>query len=113
MSEEEKEAIEQLESWRKFIVKNRDRVNKANDIEFYLRTALNLIKKQQKEIEKKDKITNEMIEEYEYNVRINVKNFCEEEMRRDRCIRDCKQCIIKYFERKVESETNQENNKQA
>lgn len=52
MTEEEKEAIEQLKSWREFIINNRDKVNKANDIEFYLRTTLNLIQKQQEEIKK-------------------------------------------------------------
>lgn len=52
MTGEEKEAIAELKSWREFIINNRDKVNKANDIEFYLRTALNLIQKQQEEIEK-------------------------------------------------------------
>ena len=52
LSEEEKEAIEQLKSWREYIVNHRDSVNKANDIEFYLRTALNLIEEQQEEIER-------------------------------------------------------------
>lgn len=52
MTEEDIEAIEQLKSWRNFIINNKDRVNKANDIEFYLRTTLNLIQKQQEEIEK-------------------------------------------------------------
>lgn len=51
MSEEEKKAIEELSNWRKYIIKNRDKVNRANDIEFYLRTVLNLITKQQEEIE--------------------------------------------------------------
>ena len=50
MNEEEKKAIEQLRSWRKYIIEHRESVNKANDIEFYLRTALNLIEKQQKEL---------------------------------------------------------------
>lgn len=52
MSEEEKQAIEQLKSWREYIINHRDSVNKANDIEFYLGTALNLIEKQQKQIKK-------------------------------------------------------------
>lgn len=47
MSEEEKEAIEQLKSWREFIINNKDKVNKANELEFYLRTALNLIQRQE------------------------------------------------------------------
>lgn len=47
---EEKEAIKQLESWRKFIIQNKDKVNRADDIEFYLRTALNLIRRQERQI---------------------------------------------------------------
>lgn len=55
MIEEEKEAIEKLESWREFIINNKGKVNRANDIKFYLRTVLNLIQKQQEEIEQKDR----------------------------------------------------------
>lgn len=51
MSEEEQETIEQLKSWREYIINHRDSVNKANDIEFYLGNALNLIEKQKKKIE--------------------------------------------------------------
>lgn len=59
MNKEEKEAIEQLRSWRDYIIKNKDKVNKANDIEFYLRTVLNLIQKQEEEIKKlKENISN-------------------------------------------------------
>lgn len=47
---------------------------------------------------KKEKIIDYMIEEYEYNARINLKNFCEDETRKDRCIQDCKICVKKYFE---------------
>ena len=50
MSEEEKQAIEQLRSWREYIIKHKEDVNKANDIEFYLRIAINLIEKQEQEI---------------------------------------------------------------
>lgn len=67
-----------------------------------MKEVLNLIQTQQEEIEKKDKITDEMLEEYEYNARINIKNFCDEEMRRNTCIQDCKECIKQYFERKIE-----------
>ena len=40
-----------------------------------------------------------MIEEYEYNARINFKNFCEDELRKDNCIQDCKACAKQYFEK--------------
>ena len=52
MTYEEKESIEQLKSWREYIIKHKETVNKANDIEFYLRTVLNLIQKQDTEINK-------------------------------------------------------------
>lgn len=52
MTEEEKESIEQLKSWREYIIKHKETINKANDIEFYLRTAINLIQKQDTEINK-------------------------------------------------------------
>ena len=47
----------------------------------------------------KDKQIDLMIEEYEYNARINFKNFCEDELRKDNCIQDCKTCAKKYFEK--------------
>lgn len=93
MTEEEKEAIEQLKSWREFIINNKNKVNKANDIEFYLRTALNLIQKQQKTTEKKDKIINEMSH---YIVELIKYNNPEE-------IREIEE-IKQYFESKVEHE---------
>lgn len=49
MNEEEKDAIEQLKSWREYIINHKEKVNKANDIEFYIRTVLNLIEKLQEE----------------------------------------------------------------
>lgn len=60
-----------------------------------------------KELEKQDKIIDAMLEEYEYDARINVKNFCEEKLRKDTCIQDCKLCIKQYFEKQVESEDKQ------
>lgn len=62
ISEEEKKSIEEIRNWRNYIVKNRKKVNRANDIEFHLRTVLNLIEKQNKEIEIKDKMIDEMAE---------------------------------------------------
>ena len=49
---------------------------------------------------KKDKIIDLIIDEYEYNARINLKDFCENELRKDTCIQDCKTCIKQYFEQK-------------
>ena len=50
-------------------------------------------------IREKDKQIDLIIEEYEYNDRINFKNFCEDELRKDSCIQDCKLCAKHYFEK--------------
>ena len=55
-------------------------------------------------LNKANKMIDEMLEEYEYNARVNIKNFCDKEMRKDTCIQDCKNCIKQYFEKKVEEE---------
>lgn len=60
----------------------------------------NELRKKNKQLKAK---LDEMIEEYEYNARINVNNFCDEEIRKDKCIQDCKSCIKQYFERKAEN----------
>lgn len=52
---------------------------------------------------KKDKIIDLIIDEYEYNARINLKDFCENELRKDTCIQDCKTCIKQYFEQKSDN----------
>lgn len=59
------------------------------------------VTKLQKENEEKDNQIDLMIEEYEYNARINFKNFCEDELRKDNCIQDCKSCAKQYFEKLV------------
>lgn len=77
LSAEEKEAIEQLRSWKEYIIKHKEDVNKANDIEFYLRTAINLIEKQSKEIEyQKLKRENQRLE-LEANIEEYVKALTE------------------------------------
>lgn len=98
LSEEEKKAIKLLEdiknnSWTTKYIMSSD--SKNADI------LLNLITKLQKENEEKDKQIDLMAEEYEYNDRINFKNFCEDELRKDKCIQDCKICAKQYFETKA------------
>lgn len=123
MTEKEKEAIEQLKSWRDFIIKNKEKVNKANDIEFYLRTALNLIQRQQediqrmqecldksdanncelrKEIKKKDKTIDEMVNSFAEEGFYS--EHCQTLIDNNICTDDCNKCVKKYFERKVENE---------
>lgn len=101
--EEEKKAIEILDTF-KFRSKTKN-YNKIclEDVEA-TKIIITLITKLQKENAEKDKQIDLMIEEYEYNARINFKNFCEDELRKDNCIQDCKACTKQYFERKVEKE---------
>ena len=81
LSEGEKEAIEQFKSWREYIIKHKEKVNKASDIEFYIRIILNLITKLQKEnaeLQKqcisKDKIR-ELINERQFELQQEYKDF--------------------------------------
>lgn len=62
MSEEEKKAIDELTSWRDYMIQNKKRLNKADLIIGYMTTCLNLIQNKQSEIEKKDKIMDLMAE---------------------------------------------------
>lgn len=56
MTKEEKKAIDEIRNWRNYIIKNKEKVNRANDIEFYLRTVLNLIQNLQEEIKLSNKV---------------------------------------------------------
>lgn len=95
-SEEEKEAIEQLRSWRDYIIKNKDKVNKANDIEFYLRTALNLIQKQNKIIDKFSKALVNCVGTCPIDYNDDFENDCEN------CQDTLEKCWIEFFKKEVE-----------
>lgn len=98
MTKEEEKAIERLKNYKEYILKCGNKKSKHFKA---VVTVLNMLKEKDEEIEKKNKIINEMIEEYEYNDRINLKNFCDEEIRKDKCIENCTICTIQYFERKA------------
>ena len=67
MTEEEIEAIEQFKSWRDYIIKHIETTENATDLEFYIRTILNLITKLQKK--------NEELQKYDYrNIEIDKNN---------------------------------------
>lgn len=67
MTEEEIEAIEQFKSWRDYIIKHIETTENATDLEFYIRTILNLITKLQKR--------NEELQKYDYrNIKIDKNN---------------------------------------
>lgn len=60
-----------------------------------IRIVLNLIQKQQEEIEKKEEVIDEMAE---WINKIDSTIFCYKSM----CEENCKECVKKYFKRKVE-----------
>lgn len=98
LSEDEQEAIEQLKSWREYIIKHKEKVNKANDIEFYLRIVLNLITKLQKENEEKDKQI-DLMAEY-WNTGLAMCDNCDKIVEKYEK-NACKDCIKQYFETKA------------
>ena len=81
MTEEEIEAIEQFKSWRNYIIEHKEITENTADLEFYIRTVLNLIIKLQKgneELQKqyisKDKIR-DLINERQFELQQEYKDF--------------------------------------
>lgn len=77
LSDDEKEAIEQFKSWREYIIKHRKETNQADDLEFYIRTVLNLINKlqeQNKNSINKD-IIRDKINERQFELQQEYKDF--------------------------------------
>lgn len=70
MTEEEKEAIETMQRWIEYEKQNKDKINKANELIEIQETVLNLIQKQDKEIEHWKK-------GFERELEDNRKNTCE------------------------------------
>ena len=108
MSEEEKKAIE----WLKYLQETRKEqirqqawvgTNTFDAID----EVLNLIEKQQAEIEKKDKIIDEMAEFLEDELTIDtfcIKENCYADEYVNGHCQKCLNCIIEYFTKKVEGE---------
>lgn len=119
MTNEQREAIEYLKEsvliYKNTIPKMSNAIDTVlsltNEQDKYIKDANDIttemsndIKKLTSELNKKDKIITEMIEEYEYNDGINTKKFCDEEIRKDKCIKNCTICMQEYFAGLVEKE---------
>lgn len=96
LSEVEKEAIELLKEFKKngfhlLNFKYESRVRTTKIIENSIETVFNLIEKQQKELDKKDKIINLMVE--------HIEKGCDFDSRIQ-----TKQQILDYFTKEVEEE---------
>ena len=128
MTEEEKEAIETMKRWIEYEKQNKDKINKANELIEIQETVLNLIQKQDKEIEhwkngferelennrkntcellkqdliirEKDKQIDLMAEKIHF-LGSEYDDFCIDTVWNEDCDKDCKNCIKQYFERKV------------
>ena len=106
LSEDEKEAIEQFKGWREYIIKHRKETNQANDLEFYIRTILNLITKLQKETEEKNKQIDLMAEHIVSSAIVDdtvcaIKCDCESDILEDCSKEKMLNCTKEYFERKA------------
>ena len=102
---EEKKEIGYFKEERKYLYKYSTEHDKNTDI------ILNLINKQQKEIEKKDKIIDEMAKSIVHNNDIDYEiceNVHEQEIECEGYSREtnqcCEKCVKQYFENKVKGE---------
>lgn len=69
-----------------------------------LETVLNLIEKQQAEIEKKDKIIDEIVKEFYKKLHISKKCYLQTSIEECLKYKNCIECIKQYFEKKIETE---------
>lgn len=105
MSEEERKAIEFVKYYMRTYFFEEIAIQDDFDFEDSIKTALNLIEKQQKEIEKKDKIIDEL-EDIFYNYQLCEYEITDYTYRKCEYIGDdetppCKDCIKNYFENQV------------
>lgn len=111
MSKEEKRAIEIYKQAIEDVSKNGAINMTIEEFIIYTPVLINLIQKQQKEIEKKDKIIDEMAKSIVHNNDIDYEiceNVHEQEIECEGYSREtnesCEKCVKQYFEKKVEGE---------
>ena len=106
MTDKEKQAIEQLLIDKEFVLNGcSTAIISIDDLE----TVLNLVESQTKELEKKDKMIDLILEEI-VNNHCSIRDIVAEEICDDRCVGNnnwtCFKHIKEYFERKVEEDGN-------
>jgi len=99
LSKEEKEAIDYFrkEVEEKQWIESNFNITERNN----LRKLLKIIEKQQKDIEKKEKIIDLMIKELSNQYNDYEPCYLDDKMECKK-YKDCKECIKQYFEKKVE-----------
>jgi hypothetical protein len=106
MTKEQEEAISTMQHWIDYEKRNKDKIQKADELINIQETVLSMLKEQQEENKKKDKIINEM-------ARFITNKDIDEDICRYQVVEPCKNeeygvttdvcinCIKQYFERKV------------
>ena len=108
MTDNQKEAIERLNNFKTIKVLYGNtfamHLEQLKQLQNDIKTALNLIQTQQAEIEKKDKIIDEMVT---YIATLDIEEDICEKTKNEHCDKmsfgECEDCIKQYFERKVEN----------
>ena len=112
MNEEEKKAIVELKHYANITTHWKQEEFTDSEIDNYIKLTLNYISKLRKELDKKDKVINEISEKlYKLKIKLELNDLLEdcfiprEFSDINNCIKtDCKECIKEYFYKKVEEE---------
>lgn len=104
MTKEQEEAISTMQHWIDYEKRNKDKIQKADELIEIQETVLSMLKEQQEENKKKDKIIDLIINEFYKRVKISENCYIQKSKGINDCLKykNCKDCIKQYFERKVE-----------
>ena len=84
------------------VIKNKQ--NRITELEKIEEAHRELNGELRKELQLKEKMIDEIIDEYAFSDGINIRNFCDEQLRKDKCIENCDKCIKEYFTKKASEE---------
>lgn len=112
MNKEQEEAIERLSSFKTIEILYSNtfamHIEQLKTLQGDIETVLSMLKEQQEENKKKDKIINLIINEFYKRAKISENCYIQKSKGIEDCLKhkNCKECLKQYFERKVEDVKN-------
>ncbi len=109
MTKEQEEAISTMQHWIDYEKRNKDKIQKADELINIQETILSMLKEQQEENKKKDKIIDLMTEHIVSSAIVDdtvcaIKCDCETDIKEDCTHEKILNCTKQYFKSKAEKE---------
>lgn len=104
MTKEQEEAISTMQHWIDYEKRNKDKIQKADELINIQDTVLSMLQEQQEENKKKDKIIDLISEKLAKTYHYKQKKCTLKEKNNIDCdkYKDCASCVRQYWERKAE-----------